>query len=103
MKLLLSTLILGLTLSGTALADNAQQSRMADCNKQATGKKGDDRKAFMKACLSGQTTAAPAPVDKNGKPLSAQQIKMKDCAAANKGKKADDYKAGMSQCMKGGQ
>ena len=29
-----------------------QQQRMADCNKQATGKKGDDRKAFMKSCLS---------------------------------------------------
>lgn len=25
----------------------AQQQRMADCNKRATGKKGDERKAFM--------------------------------------------------------
>ena len=30
----------------------AQQSKMGECNKQATGKKGDDRKAFMKECLS---------------------------------------------------
>jgi hypothetical protein len=109
MKLLISALTLGLCLSASALADtpakapNAQQNRMADCNQQATGKKGDDRKAFMKACLSGQAPAAPAvAVDKNGKPLSDQQMMMKNCAAANKGKKADAYKMGMSQCMKGG-
>jgi hypothetical protein len=111
MKLLLSTVVaLGLCFSGTAMADaakapTAQQTRMGDCNKQATGKKGDDRKAFMKACLSGQAPAADAaasapPVDKNGKPLSAQQIKMKECAAQNKGKKGDDYKKAQSECLK---
>ena len=26
---------------------------MADCNKQATGKKGDERKTFMSTCLKG--------------------------------------------------
>jgi len=31
----------------------AQQKRMKTCNKEATGKKGDERKAFMKKCLSG--------------------------------------------------
>ena len=31
-----------------------QQSKMASCNKDATGKKGDERKAFMKTCLSGK-------------------------------------------------
>jgi hypothetical protein len=32
---------------------SAQQSRMKDCNKQASDKnmKGDDRKKFMSACL----------------------------------------------------
>ena len=115
MKILLSAaLTLGLCLSGAALADNTmagpntQQNRMTDCNKQATGKTGADRKAFMKACLSGQTTAAAATatsaattaVDKNGKPLTAQQLKMKNCAAANKGKKGADYKAGMAACLK---
>jgi Spy/CpxP family protein refolding chaperone len=30
----------------------SQQDRMRDCNKQASGKKGDERKAFMKTCLS---------------------------------------------------
>ena len=33
-------------------AMTAQQTKMGDCNKQAADKKGDDRKAFMKTCLS---------------------------------------------------
>lgn len=44
---------LGFAFAATpALAANSQQSKMTDCNKQAAGKKGDDRKAFMKSCLS---------------------------------------------------
>lgn len=39
---------------------SAQQSRMATCNKEAVGKKGDERKAFMKQCLSGKADAAAA-------------------------------------------
>ncbi len=35
-----------------AKAPTAQQTRMADCNKEAGDKKGDERKAFMKTCLS---------------------------------------------------
>lgn len=30
----------------------SQQDRMRNCNKQAAGKKGDERRAFMKTCLS---------------------------------------------------
>lgn len=30
----------------------SQQDRMRTCNKQATGKKGPERKTFMKSCLS---------------------------------------------------
>lgn len=33
----------------------AQQSKMVTCNADATGKKGDERKAFMKTCLSAAT------------------------------------------------
>ena len=33
-------------------ATSSQQDRMRNCNKQATGKKGPERKAFMKTCLS---------------------------------------------------
>ena len=32
-------------------AGNPQQNKMATCNKEATGKKGDDRKQFMSECL----------------------------------------------------
>lgn len=40
--------------SGTVKTAQAgsQQNRMKECNKQATGKKGAERKAFMKSCLS---------------------------------------------------
>lgn len=30
----------------------SQQDKMRNCNKEATGKKGAERKAFMKTCLS---------------------------------------------------
>lgn len=33
-------------------APSAQQQRMKQCNVDAKGKKGDERKAFMKDCLS---------------------------------------------------
>jgi len=38
-----------------------QQDKMKTCNVDAKGKKGDERKAFMKECLSG-SAAASAPV-----------------------------------------
>lgn len=34
------------------VAAGSQQNRMRECNKSATGKKGPERKAFMKTCLS---------------------------------------------------
>jgi hypothetical protein len=37
-----------------------QQQRMVDCNKQATGKTGDERKTFMSTCLKGDAAAAGA-------------------------------------------
>jgi hypothetical protein len=50
-------------LVSTALADDytAQQQHMIDCNHQAHGMVGDERKAFMYKCLRGDpATAAPA-------------------------------------------
>ncbi|HLA33276.1 MAG TPA: PsiF family protein [Rhodocyclaceae bacterium] len=38
--------------AATAPAKSSQQDKMKECNKQAEGKKGDERKAFMKECLS---------------------------------------------------
>jgi hypothetical protein len=74
----------------------AQQQRMVDCNKQATGKTGDERKTFMSTCLKGDSTAA-APAMKQ-----TQQEKMKSCnAEAGKEKLAGDArKTFMSTCLK---
>lgn len=75
-----------------------QQQRMKDCNTQATGKKGDERKAFMSTCLKGGTTTATAPT----KPTT-QQEKMKTCNADAKAKSlsGDARKSFMSTCLKG--
>lgn len=68
-------------------AQSAQQNKMATCNKEAGAMKGDERKAFMKTCLS------------DGK--TAQQKKMGTCNAAAKDKKGDERKKFMSECLKG--
>jgi hypothetical protein len=61
MKKMLSLIALFLALTGgleqaqekaQEKAKTPQQNKMAMCNKEATGKTGDDRKAFMKTCLS---------------------------------------------------
>ena len=72
-------------------APTAQQSRMKACNTQAEGKKGDERKAFMKECLSAKSDASPA--------ATAQQSRMKDCNAKAEGKKGDERKAFMKECL----
>jgi hypothetical protein len=74
--------------SGAAKAPTAQQSKMKTCNADAKGMKGDERKAFMKTCLSAK---AEAPT---------QQSKMKTCNAEAAGKKGDERKAFMSECLK---
>ena len=51
-KLLAALAMLMPLLCNQAFAETAQQSKMTTCNKDATGKKGDERKAFMKQCLS---------------------------------------------------
>jgi hypothetical protein len=74
-------------------APSAQQNRMKTCNEEAGDKKGDERKAFMKSCLSG------AKADGRAK----QQEKMKSCnkEAGDKALKGDERKAFMSTCLKG--
>jgi hypothetical protein len=94
MKTLATTIALGLALSlGTAHAateaQKAQQERMKACNKDAVGKKGDERKAFMKSCLA---------ADK----ATAQQDRMKACNKEAAGKKGDERKAFMSDCLQKG-
>ena len=96
MKKLISLTALGLTLSlglGAHAAEDkaptAQQSKMATCNADEKAKtlKGDERKAFMKTCLS-------------NKP-DTQQSKMKTCNVDEKAKtlKGDARKAFMKECL----
>jgi len=67
-----------------------QQDKMKSCNVEAKGKAGDERKAFMKSCLSaGKTsdkgsaadTCAAKAVSKDGKALAgaAKSAFMKKC------------------------
>jgi hypothetical protein len=65
---------------------------MTVCNKEAADRKGDERKAFMKECLSGKPQASAA--------QKAQQKKMKECNAEAKGMKGDERKRFMSDCLK---
>ena len=95
-------------------AQLAQQEKMKSCNKEAKAKalKGDERKAFMKSCLSGKASTAPAtatvaPATAKAAPAAAskpatQQDKMKSCNAEAKTKalKGDERKKFMSDCLK---
>jgi hypothetical protein len=90
--------ILGAAMISPAEAENTQQSKMTSCNADAKAKglSGDERKAFMKSCLSAQPSA-------DSKPLTPQQTKMKSCnaEATSKGLKGDERKKFMSGCLKG--
>jgi hypothetical protein len=80
-------------------AATAQQERMKTCNADAKTKalKGDDRKTFMKSCLSGD--AAPPATST----LTPQQEKMKTCNADAKTRalQGDERKAFMKACLAG--
>ncbi|MFC5435716.1 PsiF family protein [Rhodanobacter umsongensis] len=94
--------------TATAKPHTAQQQRMVDCNKQASGKKGAERKTFMSTCLKGASKAAAATpaAATAGAPAAkqAQQEKMKTCNADARAKalKGAERKAFMSSCLKGG-
>jgi hypothetical protein len=76
----------------------SSQQRMADCNKEAAGKKGAERRDFMRQCMHGGS--APATPAAGGK--MSQQDKMKECnkQAGEKALKGPDRKAFMSDCLK---
>ena len=93
LSLFTATLILAPIASEAA----EQQNKMKACSEQANAKglgegKGEERKAFMKECLSAK------PV-KGGK--TAQQEKMKACnkEAGEKQLKGDERKQFMSTCL----
>jgi hypothetical protein len=78
----------------SAFAATDQQNKMTSCNKDAGDKKGDERKAFMKECLSNKPKAAAADAK------TSQQEKMKSCNVSAKGMKGDERKKFMSDCLK---
>lgn len=53
--------------AGPALAANTQQTKMTNCNAQATAKNlsADARKSFMSSCLSSGTSAQSAATNKS--------------------------------------
>ncbi|HKT65608.1 PsiF family protein [Burkholderia sp. 22313] len=85
---LVAAVLLGGMLASPAFAANSQQDKMKACNTQAAGKSGDERKAFMKDCLS----AKPAK-------KMTQQEKMKACNTQAADKKGDDRKTFMKSCL----
>jgi hypothetical protein len=99
-KLLAIAAVCALACGGPALAadtksadtksTNSQQDKMKACNDQAGDKKGDERKAFMKTCLS----AKPA------KPMT-QSEKMSMCNKKTAGMAKDERAKAQSECMKG--
>ncbi|MEO0317516.1 MAG: hypothetical protein RL404_1193 [Pseudomonadota bacterium] len=94
MKSMFTALVLlGAIATSPAFAATEQQNKMVTCNKDAAGKKGDERKAFMKECLSKKPEAA-APA------ANSQQNKMATCNKDAAGKKGDERKKFMSECLK---
>jgi hypothetical protein len=102
MKQLISVVALGLAMAAgsvyaaDAKAPTAQQGKMKTCNADAKTKelKGDERKAFMKECLSAKPAAAA-----DG--ATTQQSKMKTCNADAKTKdlKGAERKTFMKECL----
>lgn len=88
--------VLALAAGQFAVAETTQQTKMGTCNADAKAKSlmGDERKAFMKECLSNHPAAAT-------EKKSSQQEKMKTCNADAKTKalSGDARKAFMKDCL----
>ena len=95
----LTLFALSLGVTPFAVAAPEQQNKMKACNEQANAKgfgegKGDERKAFMRECLSAKS-------GKGGGGKDTQQNKMKACnkEAGEKLLKGDERKKFMSDCL----
>ena len=91
---------LGLCVAPFAMAASAQQNKMKTCNAEANAKglgegKGDERKTFMKTCLSAKPEKAVKAAAED------QQNKMKMCnkEAGAKKLKGDERKTFISTCL----
>jgi hypothetical protein len=76
-------------------AQKQQHQLMKDCNAKAGSKKGDERKIFMKTCLTEGTKAQSAAQKK-------QQERMSACnkQAAQKNLSGEQRRSFMSSCLK---
>lgn len=90
MKKLIATLGLALGLMALPVLSQAQgtpqQSRMAQCNKEATGKTGEARKTFMKECLASKPAAAAETAKPASKEAAKPERKTEQKAAAGEKK-----------------
>ena len=112
MKKMIVLACVGFTFTIAAPAFAAGE-KMKGCSKEATGMKGEERKAFMKKCLSKdyalksgmEAPAKPAAPATPATPAAAsmQQDKMKACNADAKarGLAGDERKKFMGACLKG--
>ena len=75
--------------AATAKATNSQQDKMKMCNAQAGDKKGDERKAFMKTCLSAKPRGAREAGEQDG------HVQQEDGRALK-----DERAKAQSECMK---
>jgi hypothetical protein len=90
---LMSAATLAWTVGPAAAAENKQNTKMTQCQSQATEKKleGKDRQAFVNDCLKAK------PEKTAEKPKS----KMAECNAKTKGMSKDDANKARAECMKG--
>jgi hypothetical protein len=109
MKMFILWLTLGM-LCPPALAATSQQSKMKTCNAAAKAKslKGEERRAFMKQCLSGTSRPKDAAVPERASKAApnqapAQRNKMKTCNAEAKTKqlKGAERRTFMKSCLSG--
>lgn len=122
-KIVMAGMVAVALLGGAAYAEdkpvNPQHQRMKDCNAEAKSQalKGQARKDFMKACLSGKhddtaASAAPSAASKADKTAeqaakqdkrAAQKEKMKACnsEAKEKALKGQERKDFMKTCLSG--
>ncbi|MEO6564605.1 MAG: PsiF family protein [Casimicrobiaceae bacterium] len=88
-KLMLLIAASAMLATAPALAQNTQQDKMKACNASAADKKGDERKAFMKTCLSAKPATAAKP-----------ESKMAMCNKKTAGMAKDERSKAQSECMK---
>ena len=105
-RLLIAALIAGLPFAAFAADDkpmSAQQNKMKECNAEAGKKslKGDERRAFMKACLSAGREEKRAAHATAVHPGAKERMKTCNAEATAKGLKKDDRKKFMWACLSG--